>query len=121
MKSIAELVNDLFRTHRKPDGREYTSSDVSRALNGELDPTYIAKLRRGGIPNPGRNTLLLLCRFFGVAPSYFFPELDGPQPSDPISEAQEDPLRIGLRTTNLDPDVQMKLEQLIRAMQKQKE
>src|SRR6476659_939354 len=79
MKRIADLVNDLFRTHRKPDGREYSSSEVSRALNGELDPTYMAKLRRGGIPNPGRNTLLLLCRFFGVAPTYFFPELQPPE------------------------------------------
>jgi len=75
VRTTAELVNELFRTRRRPDGQEYTNSDVSRALSGELSPAYLSKMRKGRIPNPGRNALLLLSRFFRVPPAYFFPEL----------------------------------------------
>lgn len=74
-KTIGELVDELFKTRLHPSGREYTYQEVSIGVNRELDPTYIAKLRKGKVPNPGRNSLLLLCQFFDVEASYFFPEL----------------------------------------------
>src|SRR5436853_7098401 len=46
MKTIADLVNDLFRTHRHlQTQREYTNTEVSRALGGQIDQSYLAKLR----------------------------------------------------------------------------
>ena|SRR5215208_8462465 len=114
--SIADLVNTLFQTHRRPDGQEYSNSEISRALGGEIAPSSLSKLRRGEIPNPGRDTLLLLCRFFKVPASYFFPELDLP----PAAPDQPEPLSLALRSTNLDAAVQQKLEELITAMQLEK-
>ncbi|NJO81611.1 MAG: helix-turn-helix transcriptional regulator [Blastochloris sp.] len=71
-KTTGELLDQLFTTHRHPTGREYTYQEVSKGVGGELDPTYIAKVRKGKIPNPGRQAIMLLCRFFHVPPSYFF-------------------------------------------------
>src|SRR5689334_6751058 len=104
MKTIADLVNDLFRTHRHPQTqREYMNTEVSRALGGQIDQSYLAKLRKGKVDNPTRNTLLLLCQFFGVPSSYFFPELDIRVPPEQTS------LRVALRATNLDEETQEKL------------
>jgi transcriptional regulator with XRE-family HTH domain len=82
--TTAELIDQLFRTHRKPDGKEYSHVELSSALGGALAPSHIGKLRTGTIQNPKRDTLLLLCRFFQVTPSYFFPELP-PDAEDPIN------------------------------------
>jgi transcriptional regulator with XRE-family HTH domain len=77
MLTVAELIDALFRSHRKPDGREYTYREVSEALEGKLTPSHIGKLRSGVIEDPKRETLLALCQFFSVPPDYFFPELKG--------------------------------------------
>lgn len=116
MSTFAELVEDLFRTHRRPDGREYTNREVSLALGGQVEPSHLSKLRNGRIVNPGRDTLLLLCQFFNVPPSYFFPELDLP-PSVQADQQQAEALHIALRSTTLSPQVREKLEALIRALQ----
>ena len=116
MHTVAQLVNDLFDTHRKPDGKEYTHKEVSVATGGAIDPSYLSKLRNDKIANPGRDTLLALCRFFRVPPSYFFPELDQFTNEMPLP-ATSNPLRVALRASGLQPGVQEKIEQLIRALQ----
>jgi transcriptional regulator with XRE-family HTH domain len=83
--TTAELIDQLFRTHRKPDGKEYSHVELSTALGGALASSHIGKLRAGTIRNPKRDTLLLLCRFFQVPPTYFFPELP-PEPADPTTD-----------------------------------
>lgn len=114
MKTIADLVNELFRTHRHPQTqREYMNTEVSRALEGQIDQSYLAKLRKGKVDNPTRNTLLLLCQFFDVPSSYFFPELDIRVPPEQTS------LRVALRATSLDEETQEKLLELIQTMAKQ--
>lgn len=120
MKTLAELIDDLFRTHHRPDGREYTYKEVTVALGGVIEPSHLSKLRTGKITNPGRDTLLSLCRFFKIPPTYFFPELDSlPQPSSNGSDvpARVDSLRLALRSAGLQPDVEEKLEELILALQ----
>lgn len=82
--TTAELIDQLFRTHRKPDGKEYSHVELSSALGGALAPSHIGKLRAGTIRNPQRDTLLQLCQFFRVPPTYFFPELP-PGAVDPIN------------------------------------
>ena len=114
IKTVAELVDQLFHTHHKPDGREFTHKEVSLALGGAVEPSHLSKLRNGKIPNPGRETLLALCNFFKVPPSYFFPELDALEQQ--ARQAQDDLLHVALRSAGLSPEVQNKLEALIQAL-----
>jgi transcriptional regulator with XRE-family HTH domain len=113
MIEIADLVNDLFATYRKPNNEEYSNVEVARAMEGSTDASYLSKLRNRKIKNPGRETLLGLCQFFGVPASYFFPELD----VTPSAERNPNTLHAALRSTELSPSVQEKLADLIRAMQ----
>jgi transcriptional regulator with XRE-family HTH domain len=119
----AKLINDLFKEHLKPNGQEYSYQEVSKGiqtLGGELDASYIGKIRKGVIKNPGRDALMLLCRFFQVPASYFFPEL-----SDlPTVEAspEERPLilfRMALRDMNVPDDLQKNLEGIVITFQQQ--
>jgi transcriptional regulator with XRE-family HTH domain len=85
---IADLVNKLFETHRRQDGREYTNIEVARTI-GKIDASYLTKLRSGRVNNPTRDTLLALCQFFKVEPSYFFPELNlAPSPPQQLQAHQ---------------------------------
>lgn len=120
MKTLAELVDDLFRTHRRPDGREYTYKEITVALGGVVEPSHLSKLRTGKITNPGRDTLLSLCRFFNISPTYFFPELEAlPQltSKNATVSARGSELRLALRSAGLQPEVEEKLEELILALQ----
>lgn len=113
-KTVGELVDQLFKTHLRPDGKEYTYQEVAAALNGELDATYIGKLRSGKITNPGRNVLKLLCLFFRVPSSHFFPELDTLAKEENIDGEQR--LQLALRSIGLDPETQAHIQALVRAL-----
>ena len=80
---VATLVDHLFRTRLHPDGREYTHREVAAALDQRLTPSHLGKLRSGQIDNPKRDTIILLCQFFQVPASFFFPELE---PETPITD-----------------------------------
>jgi transcriptional regulator with XRE-family HTH domain len=118
MKTMADLVNDLFRIHRRPDGREYSASEIARKLNGQLDVSTITALRTGKVTNPTRNTLLLLCQCFNVPPSYFFPELAEPAVDDVPQVEQPESLRIALRSSGLTPEDQKYVAGLIAILQR---
>ncbi len=104
--SCTELLDTLFRERRRPDGREYSYAEVSRIIkeryNGYLAPSYLGKLRNGQAGNPSRDVIIMLCRFFGINPTYFFPEL----PSELLIQPEETDITIealleqyGLNTT----------------------
>src|SRR5215208_5015745 len=114
-KTVGALLDDLFKQIRHPSGREYTYQEVANGVGKALDPTYIAKLRKGKIPNPGRNAVMLLCSFFKVQPSYFFPELQPPH--DPDSPHEEEALSIALRSSRIQPHIRKKIEELLRALE----
>jgi len=107
-KTVSELVNELFDTHRHESGRQYTNKEVELALKGEVSQAYLSKLRLGQIHNPGRNHLLLLCRFFGVPASYFFPELA----LLPDDKHNEDHLYAALRSYGLNAEARHYLVKL---------
>jgi transcriptional regulator with XRE-family HTH domain len=111
--TVAELVDQLFRTHLRPDGREYGYKELSDASNGEFSPRYFAKLRKGDIKSPGRDGLLFLCKFFRVPASYFFPELDELAPNQP---REDERIQIVLRSSSLSEEVQHHLQALIKAI-----
>ena len=111
---MGELVDQLFRTHLKADGSEYSYMEVAHALGGAVDSTYIGKLRAGKVPNPGRNVLKLLCVFFRVSPLYFFPELDALALGETDSpEAREQHLHTALRAAGLSSAAQKHIYGLI--------
>src|SRR3712207_2762127 len=103
--SIADLVDHLFKTRRRPDGKEYTYQEISDALGGELEPSHLAKIRKGKIPNPSWKTLRHLCLFFQVPAAYFFPDLEAIAPPSEEMETQ-DCIALALRSAGLPPDVQ---------------
>ena len=118
MKTIADLVDDLFRTHRKPNGREYSHVEVCAALGGAIEPSHLGKLRNGTIKNPKRDTLLALCRFFKVQPTYFFPELQLPNGADGQEQAPKDAISAAMRLINLEPEARKRLEEFLRTLQR---
>lgn len=116
--NVADLVDHLFRTHLRPDGKEYSHVELSQASNGEFSPAYFGQLRSGKIKNPGRDSLLFLCKFFKVPASYFFPELDDLAPTSPN---EDELIQLALRSTSLSEDVQEHLQGLIKAIRERKE
>ncbi|PLS80243.1 MAG: hypothetical protein CYG59_09045 [Chloroflexi bacterium] len=118
--TVAELVDRLFKTHRRPDGREYTYHEVADALGGAIDSTSLSKLRSGAITNPGRRSLLLLCQFFHVPASYFFPELDVLAPQDTTISAEEQ-LHAAFRSMGVPGSVQEHLVGVAKAFHKERE
>lgn len=113
-KTVAELIDELFKTHLREDGQEYTYQDVSTGTGGKLDAGYIWKLRNGRVKNPGREALLRLCLFFRVPSSYFYPELTDILPvSDP-----DDQLQVALRDCGLSVDDRLHVQDLIKRLRR---
>jgi transcriptional regulator with XRE-family HTH domain len=74
--SLANKINHLFETVRRPDGKPYSNEEVAEAINGRGDATisgtYLWYLRRGDRDNPTKKHLEVIARFFRVSPAYFF-------------------------------------------------
>jgi transcriptional regulator with XRE-family HTH domain len=122
-RTVADLINDLFLTHRKPNGQEYSTYDVAHGIKarglGAITPSYIAKLRRGEAKNPSREVLMQLCMFFETPAAYFFPELNHlverlmPTPLDPMQQA-----RLAFRSAGLTADEQAHLQGLFELLRR---
>jgi len=69
------------------------------------------------IQNPKRDTLIALCRFFRVSPTYFFPELDGLDTPDGAALAQADLINALMATINLPPEAKRQLAAFLRTLQ----
>ncbi len=74
-KTIAQRLDHLFRTVRKPGQREFSYEDVSSAIAREggetISASYIWYLRTGQRDNPTIKHLTALATFFGVPTAYF--------------------------------------------------
>jgi transcriptional regulator with XRE-family HTH domain len=76
-RTLAEKLDQLFRTMH-PRGRgEYTYREVAAGIRAQGGPrrmsaTYLWQLRTGLKDNPSRRHLEALATFFGVPVSYFF-------------------------------------------------
>ncbi|WIV59224.1 XRE family transcriptional regulator [Amycolatopsis nalaikhensis] len=75
-RTLAEKVDYLFRSVRKPDAREYSNDEVSAAIARDqgvsVSSSYLWYLRTGQRDNPTFKHLNALATFFGVPPAYFF-------------------------------------------------
>jgi hypothetical protein len=98
--TLAQKINHLFETVRRPDGKSYSNEEVAEAINerGEatISGTYLWYLRRGDRDNPTKKHLEVLARFFDVSPAYFFD--DGSRP--PVDACA---MRIAARLDGLSP------------------
>jgi transcriptional regulator with XRE-family HTH domain len=124
---VSELVELLFRTHLKSDGRQYSNREVARGINslglGDITPAYIAKLRRDDTLNPSRDVLSKLCLFFQVPSSYFFPELDRFTSSQAETTTSDDPsvqLHMIFRSAGLTKEEQEQVEGLFNFFRRKK-
>lgn len=76
---FARRLDHLFRAVHPKDRGPYTPADVADAINaaaGErvVSGTYLWLLRTGQRDNPTMKHLIAIARFFGVPPTYFFPD-----------------------------------------------
>ncbi|HEX6499759.1 MAG TPA: XRE family transcriptional regulator [Micromonosporaceae bacterium] len=72
--TIADRLNRLFTTVRRPDGSRWTDRTVAEALTSagyKVSHTHIWALRTGEATNPPIGTLRALADLFGVAVAYF--------------------------------------------------
>lgn len=72
--TLAQRLDHLFRTVRRPDGREFSHREVAEAITAADEPishSYIGQLRTGDKDNPTIKHLRALARFFGVPVEYF--------------------------------------------------
>lgn len=70
--NLAEKIEYLFATVRRPDGREHTYEDVETGTSGKVSGSYIWKLRHGKNSNPSLDVIEALAGFFQVPETYFF-------------------------------------------------
>jgi transcriptional regulator with XRE-family HTH domain len=76
---FAVRLDRLFRTVHPKDRGPYTPAEVAEAINAEagervVSGTYLWLLRTGQRDNPTMKHLVAMARFFGVPPTYFFPD-----------------------------------------------
>ena len=76
---FAERLDHLFRTVHPKDRGPYTPAEVADAINEAADDrvvsgTYLWLLRTGERDNPTMKHIIAIARFFGVSPTYFFPD-----------------------------------------------
>jgi transcriptional regulator with XRE-family HTH domain len=73
---LADKINHLFETIRRPDGSPHSNDEVAAAMAASGGPaisgTYLWLLRRGERDNPTKRHLEALAGFFDVSPAYFF-------------------------------------------------
>jgi transcriptional regulator with XRE-family HTH domain len=76
---LAERLDHLFRTVHPKERGPYTPAEAADAINTAADErmvsgTYLWLLRTGQRDNPTMKHLIAIARFFGVSPTYFFPD-----------------------------------------------
>jgi transcriptional regulator with XRE-family HTH domain len=107
---FAERLDRLFRTVHPKDRGPYTPADVAEAINAEagervVSGTYLWLLRTGQRDNPTMKHLIAIARFFGVPPTYFFPDDTVEQdavPAEVVAALSDDKVRdMALRAAGL--------------------
>ena len=118
--NFSDKLNRLFEEKRKPDGTQYSQTEVIEGTKGVLTRVYLWKLRTGRASNPGFHIIKAIADFFGVDPSYFFE--GNAMEAGFIQEAQENDLvdRIALRSSKLDKDDKQAVLYMIESILKSK-
>lgn len=108
--AFAQRIDLLFRTVHPKDRGPYTPAEAADAINaaaGErvVSGTYLWLLRTGQRDNPTMKHLIAIARFFGVSPTYFFPDdvmEQDPVPAELAAALKDDKVReMALRAAGL--------------------
>src|SRR5258706_2967861 len=101
--SFAEKLQRLFEEVKKPDGTQYSSSEVVEGTHGVLTRAHLWKLRKGKTSNPSFHVIKAISEFFGVDPSYFF---ESGTDVAPIADDQRQELvrQVALRSSGMGTD-----------------
>jgi len=77
--SLAQRIDHLFETVRRPDGTCHSNKEVAAAMGDDgskaISGSYLWLLRNGQRDNPTKRQLEALAKFFGVRPAYFFDDV----------------------------------------------
>ncbi|MFI6686434.1 XRE family transcriptional regulator [Streptomyces sp. NPDC050485] len=112
VQSLAERIDALFRTVRRPDHSPYSNEEVARACresSGEtFSATYLWQLRTGRRDNPTKRHLEALAAFFQVPVAYFFDDAESARIAEEVallSAMRDAGVRdVALRAVSLSPD-----------------
>jgi transcriptional regulator with XRE-family HTH domain len=115
--SFSSKLNHLFEENRKPDGTRYSQKEVIESAPGILSRVYLWRLRTGKASRPSYRVVKALADFFGVDPTYFFPDDDLSTLDTPHSDLTQ---QIALRSAGLDEDGQRTVLMMIEAIKKSK-
>jgi len=78
VSSFAEKLDRLFTTIRKPDGSQFTMSDVASEISAagdvKLSASYLSELRSGRKDNPNIWVVNAIAEYFGQPIEYFVVE-----------------------------------------------
>lgn len=113
MLTLAEKIDQLFKSVRSEHRREYTYEEASEGIRKRgsetISASYLWELRTGAKDNPRKKHLEAIADFFGVPPTYFFDE--GEAAARIYAQLQLLPVfldanvqRIALRAADLSPD-----------------
>lgn len=107
---LTSRLAHLFATLHPTDRGPYTPAEVAAAINeaaGDrvISEVYVWQLKTGRRDNPTYKHVMALARFFGVPPTYFFPDSEterGAIPAEVAAALQDDTVRdIALRSAGL--------------------
>ncbi len=120
-EDFAAKLKRLFEEKRKPDGTQYTQTEVVENTKGVLTRVYLWKLLSGRASNPGFHVIQALAEFFGVDPSYFF-ESDETKAELAKENQERDAFldQIALRSPDLDDDAKQAVLHMIESILKSK-
>jgi transcriptional regulator with XRE-family HTH domain len=107
-RTLAEKLDHLFNTVRRPDGQEYTNEYVANAVSAKgvtISQSYIWQLRKQKKDNPTLKHLQALADFFGVPPAYFFDDEVAGQIDERIEALRTE--REALRETEGGPEARL--------------
>lgn len=122
---LASRLAHLFATVHPKDRGPYTPAEVAAAINeaaGDkvISEVYVWQLKTGRRDNPTYKHVIALARFFGVAPTYFFPDSEterGAIPAEVAAALQDDNVRnIALRSAGLSERALQTISDLVNNM-----
>ena len=77
---VAQKLERLLDTHRRPDGRRWTGQQLDEATGGVVARSYFTNLRKGRIDSPGYEKMMAIARAMGFPPAAWFDEGAGKEP-----------------------------------------
>jgi transcriptional regulator with XRE-family HTH domain len=102
-ETFATKLKRLFEEKRKPDGSQYSQTEVVEGTNEMLTRVYLWRLLTGRASNPGLQVIQALADFFEVDASYFFESDDINAELNRESEKRDQLVdQIALRSSELD-------------------